>query len=336
MNTKKNNPWEEAGWLEDVQAWVRSQLTLIKIEELAAFEIYQERPWSIVLRVAVGGENYYFKASSHYLMQETRLTEYLARTCPDVSPKLVGWDLGRGWLLMRDAGLPIRTLIRNERNVDAWRAVLPSYVDLQKRLSVRVPELLQLGVMDRRLKLLPSLFIELTANRVGLLVDQPEGLTKEEHQYLLSQGGRFEQLCNRLEAFGIPESLHHDDFHDGNVFLKGGKLTFTDWGESAVTHPFFSLVVLLRSVENSLNIDPSATEIEIVRDWYLSGWSEYAPLAKLRQVAALAEQIGLVNRALTWHLVISNLPDNLKTKYASAVPSYLKDFIQSIEVNNNI
>jgi hypothetical protein len=66
-----------------------------------------------------------------------------------------------------------------------------------------------------------------------------------------------------------------------------------------------------------------------LRDWYLSYWTDYAPLAELQSVVGLAQRIGYVNRALTWQMVISNLPEALKPDYANAVPAYLQEFINT-------
>jgi aminoglycoside/choline kinase family phosphotransferase len=162
-----------------------------------------------------------------------------------------------------------------------------------------------------------------------MLIGQAQGLSSDEYQRLKACGRAFERMCAELACLGIPASLHHDDFHDGNLFLQNGRVRFTDWGESAVTHPFFTLVVLLRGAGNSLELAPEAPELAQLRDWYLGEWADFAPLAELRSVAALAGQVGLVNRALTWHRVISNLPESLKAGYAMAVPAYLQEFINA-------
>jgi aminoglycoside phosphotransferase (APT) family kinase protein len=150
-----------------------------------------------------------------------------------------------------------------------------------------------------------------------MLVSQTE-TDSDEYQRLKALQEDFERMCRELASFGIPATLHHDDFHDGNLFLLNGRVIFTDWGESAVTHPFFTLVVLLRGASNSLDLEPDAPELAQVRDWYLSQWTDYAPLAELQRVVRLAQRIGLVNRALTWHRVISYLPESLKPEYAMA------------------
>jgi hypothetical protein len=50
-------------------------------------------------------------------------------------------------------------------------------------------------------------------------------------------------------------------------------------------------------------------------------------MEELRFVVKLAQRIGYVNRALTWKMSLDDMPEELKSKYAMAVPSYLKDFI---------
>ncbi len=195
----------------------------------------------------------------------------------------------------------------------------------------RQEALLTLGVLDRRLERLPALFEQLVADESAMLLDQPDGLSADEYQRLKAFGPQFRQLCARLASFGIPETLHHDDFHDGNIFVQDQRIIFTDWGESALTHPFFTLVVMLRGLENTLDLQPEAPEVLQLRDWYLSSWTDYAPLAELQAIVGLAQRIGYLNRALTWRMVISNLPESLKPEYANAVPAYLQEFINTEE-----
>jgi len=324
-------PWQQPGWLEQAHDWIRAELKRGQVQILGEIEQPHIRPWSTVLRITADEGLFFFKATAPYFGHETALTAFLARQYPHLSPQVLAVNLDRHWLLMRDSGTPLRAPIRAGQTIEPWRDVLPLYVILQKDLSTRQPELLGMGVPDRRLERLPALFSELLTDEAAMLLDQPESLTTAEFERLKAFGPRFEQMCARLASSGIPESLHHDDFHDGNIFLQDGRIIFTDWGESAVTHPFFTLVVMLRSVENSLNVEPEAPQVQTLRDWYLALWGDYAPISQLRPVVALAERIGYVNRALTWHMLISQLPEELKPEYASAVPSYLKEFINSVE-----
>jgi len=289
------------------------------------------RPWSTVLTVKTAEGLVFFKATAPCFGHETALTAFLSGFAPQNIPQLLAVDLDRRWMLMRDSGTPLRKFIRRTRSVQRWQKVLPIFAGLQKGMASHQAELLGMGVFDRRLAVLPGLFARLISDESAMQLDQEDSLTTAEYQRLGAFIPGFTSMCARLAVSGVPETLHHDDFHDGNIFIQDESIIFTDWGESAVSHPFFTLVVMLRGLENSLDLQPDAAELDTLRDWYLSQWSEYGTVTGLRPVARLAEQVGLVNRALTWHNLISQLPESLRNEYAIAVPSYLKDFINSIE-----
>ncbi len=59
---------------------------------------------------------------------------------------------------------------------------------------------------------------------------------------------RVEATCRELVAYVIPETIQHDDLHDGQVFVSERALSHFDWGDSCVSHPFHSLTVILRMI----------------------------------------------------------------------------------------
>ncbi len=288
------------------------------------------RPWSTVMTVPTNKGMFFFKASASAFAHEAALTDYLARFRPGLFPELLAVDIQRHWMLMRDAGTPLRQFIRAEKSIARWREVLPLYVDLQKDMMERTAHLLALGTLDRRLTKLPEMFEGLIADEAAMMLDQEESLTSEEYARLKNFGPEFARMCETLAAYGIPETIHHDDFHDGNIFIREGRILFTDWGESAVTHPFFTLIVMMRGVDNSMGVDFSI-EAEQVRDLYLQHWTSYASMDELKSVVRLAQRIGYVNRALTWKISIEGMPVERRAEYAMAVPSYLKDFVHTVE-----
>ena len=323
--------WHQLDWQVEAKAWIYSVLDKNNLRLTGEIEQPHIRPWSTVMTVPTNAGMLYFKASASIFAHETALTDYLASFQPEIFPSLLAVDTKHHWMLMRDAGTPLRQFIRTEKSIARWKDVLPLYVELQKAMAERTIHLLALGVMDRRLVKLPELFENLIADSSAMLLDQEESLTSEEFARIKNYGPEFARMCERLASFGIPESIHHDDFHDGNIFIQGdGKIILTDWGESAVTHPFFTLVVIMRSVDNSFGTDFSL-ESEEVRDIYLQHWTSYAPLNELRTIVKLAQRIGYINRALTWKMSLENMPQELKAEYAIAVPSYLKDFINGPE-----
>jgi hypothetical protein len=322
-------PWEQPGWLIDARKWIHTVLENHGLRQTGEIEQPHIRPWSTVLRVPTDRGDLFFKATAPVLEYEAALTNFLFRLYPENSPDLLAVSLERGWMLMRDSGTLLRAFIKSEKSLERWRAIMPLYVGLQKQMMSHASQILALGVPDRWLKTLPEQFERLVADEPAMLVDQPESLTSDEYRRLRAYTDKFEKLCAQLNSHAIPASLHHDDFHDGNLFIQNDRVIFTDWGESAVTHPFFTLVVMLRGASNSLDLEADAPELAEMRDWYLKQWADIAPLDELRSMVGLAERIGLVNRALTWHRVISSLPAGLQPKYAFAVPAYLKEFINS-------
>jgi len=321
-------PWEQPNWQTEAHEWIQSILHKNDLRLTGKIEQPHIRPWSTVMTVPTQNGMLYFKASADIFAHETALTDFFAKFRPEIFPELIAVDLDRHWMLMSDAGLPIRQFIRAEKSITLWQKVLPLYVSLQKDLTPHVDELLSLGMMDRRLKKLPALFEALIADEGAMLLDTEDSLTTEEYVRVLEAVPEFTRMCKKLASFGIPETIHHDDFHDANIFIRDEQIILTDWGESAITHPFFTVVVMMRSVDNSMGMDFSP-EAEQVRDLYLQNWTSYAPLGQLQSVLKLAQRIGYVNRALTWKMVIDQLPETKKPEYAIAVPSYLKDFINA-------
>jgi hypothetical protein len=337
--SKQTLLWESPAWREEAIEWIRSLLAERNMQLRGEIEQPHIRPWSTVMRVPTDGGTVFFKASAPYLAHEAGVTEYLTYFRPELFPELYGTDRGRGWMLMADAGVPLRQHVRSEKSFARWDAIMPLFAQLQKDLAAHTRDLLALGMMDRRLEVLPQLFEGLLSDEPAMMVGLEDGLTAEQYKQLQRSVPEFREMCERLRAAGIPESIHHDDFHDANIFLRDGRVLFTDWAESAVTHPFLSLVVMLRGAGNSLEMfyeeegfeaGPDTPEIAALRELYLRSWSEYGSMEELLGLARIAERkVGYVNRALTWAYVISHLPPEMRTEYAGAVPAYMQEYLSS-------
>ena len=321
----------QPGWRETATAWIDARLAALNLTLAGPIDQPHLRPWSTVLRVPTRMGLLYFKAVAPVLGHEPGLTAALARWRPDCMPEVLAVDPARGWLLMRDAGLPLRARIRAEGNLQGWHNVLPLFARVQIEMAGRLDELLALGALDRRLAILPAEYERLLADTGSLLLDQPDGLTREQHQRLIALSPRFADECRRLAEFGLPETLHHDDFHDGNIFVRGQRCTFTDWGESCAAHPFFTTVVMLRSAAHTLGLPAGAPEIVALRDRYLEPWESWAPRGTLLEAFALAQRLGMVCRALTWHRVVTSLDEPYRSQNAEAVPGWMGEFLEIFE-----
>jgi Phosphotransferase enzyme family len=222
------------------------------------------RWWSTVLRVPTIDGALWFKANAPPHAFEAGLPAILERVSPGHVFELVALDADRGWLLIRDCGERLRELVSSSSDLFHWRKLLPEYAELQLALAPHAGGLLAAGVPDERLAVLPAQLGRPARRSRGLHGRPENGLTTEEHERLETLLPEYADTCARLTAFGIPETLQHDDLHDGNVFVRDDRQLILDWGDAVVSHPFFSLSVALEGavawglddVENSVDIAP--------------------------------------------------------------------------------
>ena len=200
---------------------------------------------------------------------------------------------------------------------------------VQIGLAKHVTELLSLRLPDHRLSILPTLFTGLLTDEESLLIDQEEGLTSAEFRQVKDKASRFEQTCAELSAYGIPESLNHGDFHDGNILLRDGRITFFDWGDGSVTHPFMSLRTFFVSIEISLRLeDYSFTpEMEALLNLYLKPWEQFASQEELAEAYRLSKPVASVLKALLWQEGITKMEPVTRREYAWIVPELLREFL---------
>ena len=154
-------------------------------------------------------------------------------------------------------------------------------------------------------------------------------MTSAEWKQLKEMRPRFEQICSELAEVGIPESLNHGDFHDGNVLVRDGRITFFDWGDASLTHPFVSLRTLFVSVEIALDLDDYSLTPEMVDLLYryLEPWQKFASKDALLDAYSLSRPVASIVKALSWHKTISPLEGSLRAEYAWIVPEVLREFL---------
>jgi hypothetical protein len=313
-------PWVQPRWLSEASGWIRARLADEGLKLVGEIEQPHVRWWSTVMRAPTTAGDLWFKANAPPHAFEASLLEILEGVRPGCVPELVASDPARGWLLMRDGGTRLRDVVRSRRDLHHWQTLLPSYAELQLAVASRVDDLLATGVPDERLDVLPAHLEKLLEDREGLLGGQPGRLSEEERaraHALLPELGR---TCARLAAFGIPETLQHDDLHDGNVFVRDGDYLFFDWGDSCVSHPFHTLVVTLRAVAHRLGLPPGSHDLLRLRDTYLERFSAYGSLDELRAAADLAHVTGTAGRTLAWRRFLVAREPEFRVDDAETVP----------------
>jgi hypothetical protein len=261
------------------EAWIRAQ-----VDPVGPIEMAHGRPWSTVLRVPLADGIAWFKACAPVQAFEPRLTAELFSRWPDRVPEVLGRDDQRAWLLLADAGTPMRGL---GNPPEAWLRALPRYAELQRGEARHARDHLGHGVPDLRVATWPA--------RYDDLVNCDLPLDSHEIRWLREFAAHFAELCGELAARRVPETIQHDDLHMANVYQDGERLRVLDWGDSSISHPFASLVVTFRFLEEFNKLPPGDPWFARLRDAYLEPWGH-----GLTDAFALASVTGAFAHTFAW------------------------------------
>jgi hypothetical protein len=273
--------------LEAVEEWIRAYV------EPAGLDEPRERPWSTVIRLPLtDGGAVWFKACFAVQSFEPRLSAALFERWPDRVGEVLACDEERAWLLLGDAGEPLRTI---GNPPEAWRRILPHYAELQRGETAFADDHVRHGVPDLRLDTVPARLEAALGDDLPL----PAGDVTRLRDFVPT----LEALCTELAASGVPASVQHDDLHFGNVFMADAVWRILDWGDASVAHPFASTVVTFRFLEEQNGLAPGSPWFRRLRDAYLEPWGRGHA-----EAFDLAQRVGIFAHACAWSRQRSFLP----------------------------
>ena len=286
--------WTDPLWLAEAHEWIEEQVARLGGDVVGPIDQHHVYPWSTVMRVPTARGDVYFKANHDASRWEAALVLLLSARRPDCVPPLLAVDLERGWMLMADAGARLRDIVERERDLTRWLEILPLYAGLQIELSVNVDGMLALGVPDLRLSKLPAKYEE--------MLDDLVDLAPSDRRRLVGNVTRIREMCEEMAGYGVQETIQHDDFHDGQVFVRGGHYLLLDWGDACVSHPFFTLAVTLGGgLAWGLDDIQGSVDVTPFRDAYLIPFEQVAGKADLRATSETAMRLGWICRAVNGH-----------------------------------
>ncbi|MFJ4920534.1 aminoglycoside phosphotransferase family protein [Streptomyces sp. NPDC088725] len=284
-------PWEREPWRESALGWTRRELSAHGLRETGPRKV-RLRPWSVLVRLSVGDkEAVWFKANPPASSFEATLTEALSRWVPEHVLKPLAVDRDRGWSLLPDGGPLFRDVLdQGPADPYAWEEPLSRYADMQRTLMSHTEEVESLGVPKAHTAALPEVF--------DRIVQSNGTLESADVEQLRELRPRLVDWCAELAGMGIADALDHSDLHDGQLFApRPGRLTFFDWGDAAVTHPFCSLLVPARAARERFG--PGV--LPRLRDAYLEPWTSSGLTApELRRAVSLACRLATIGRACSW------------------------------------
>jgi hypothetical protein len=290
--------------------WIRTHVV-----PSGSIELASDEPWARVWRVPVGATTVWFKQCAPVQAFEPRLTVALYDRWPDRVPEVVAWDVARAWLLLADAGTPIRALGNPPEH---WLAVLPRYAELQRGETHHATEHVASGVPDLRVETLHTRYED-------RLLTGAVPLNDGEGARLRGFAARFAELCAELAAAGVPASVQHDDLHAANLYINGDERRVLDWGDASIGHPFASLVVTFRFLEETNRLSPDDPWFERLRDAYLEPWG-----SGFRPAFELAMCVGSFAHAIAWVRQRDALPPARQPEFDVAFRTVLERALQEM------
>lgn len=265
----------------------------------ATWHVVKDTDLTYLVVGQVDAARYFAKAVTDISRGETGLSALLAERHPNLVPDVIAIDSARNWLLMRDIG---GEALRARPDVSRYEAALRQYAQLQRQEIDQIETYLSYGILDRR----P---VKLKDEIRTYLPELCAGLEQYKAETVLALQDEWIAMCDEL-ATGMPMSLEHGDLHGGNIFWRErtDDLCILDWGDATVTHPFFSVRVFWNALYDLLPEEDEVAwykQIQTMRKVYLEAWSGVATEGVLWRHWLIAEELGCVYRALSWHVYVT-------------------------------
>jgi len=320
-------PWARPGWQREAAAWMTAELNQRGWTPTGLPELVRSWSLSYVMRMEASTSDsaekvysaetqwFYFKTSLDLplFVNEAVVTKELAALFPGHIPCPTAVEAENNWMVLEDFG----TMIGHEAPLEDRLQILEQYGAMQVKSAELTEQLIALGCIDRRLVWM--------ARQIEPLITHPEtakALTVEEAVQLRRLVQPLRRMCRKLADFAIPDALIHGDLHGGNVAGKSGQtepLLFFDWTDSAVSHPFFDMLLIY--------IEKETAEREQMRDVYLAHWLDYEPMERLLESWRLAEVLASVYHAVSYLYIVEGVEDWGKKEMDWALPYWFRKIL---------
>ncbi|CAM2735889.1 Predicted phosphotransferase related to Ser/Thr protein kinases [Legionella steigerwaltii] len=306
--------------------WAQNYLNQQGYSIQEPFKTMHSASWAKVYQIATTKGFFYLKQIPKAFAIEPNLLLYLRSFFPALVPEVLGTNPDLHCFLMSDRGTPLGESLAINYQIELAREALKSYVTIQTGLISQIDSLLALGVPDWRLANLPDLYLNLL-DESDFLKD--EGLSTHELQQLISLHPRFVTLCQQLAQYAIPETIEHSDFHENNILHQVQHLTLIDWGESVISHPFFSLISFLMGMMRNHQINEQNGIYGVLRDSYLSHWHAFESQERLLNAFALAKRLSPIKYCLSFYRLTQCPGWYAIERHQGRVAKVLRTFLQS-------
>jgi Phosphotransferase enzyme family len=238
LNGENKNPFARIGWIDEAFAWIRDSTGRNFSCRTPTEQLNAGGGFSLLRFGSDDGRDCWLKATGEPNIHEFSVTCCLSQLCPGSMPKLIATKKEWNAWLTEDAGRPLSDSPRSAVLVSA----VQSLASLQLQTIIDVDLLLAAGAFDQRLPVLSSHVDEVIAYLIDAMARQSSTkVAPLGRDRILALGEILRDVCVRLEALGIPDTLIHNDLNPGNVLYDGTGCVFIDWSEAAIGNPFLAI-----------------------------------------------------------------------------------------------
>lgn len=307
------------------KAWAQTSLINLGYVIQGSMEVIRAMPWSQVSRFSTSRGYVYFKQMAPQFAVEPLVLSFLAQRYFYCIPPLLASNAELRCFLMPDVGTRLREKLKMNYQIEIATKVLTTYADIQLNTMKDIAGILSLGVKDWRLKRLPDIYLQLLAQEELLRTD---GLTQDELRTIQHLYSRFVENCEQLAQLGIPETVEHGDFQDNNILINDKKdIIINDWGDTNITHPFFSLGSWLDSARRHHGLQKNSAQYKALVNAYLEKWQQYALIDELHNAFLVAERLRPVLFSINFQRVTTCPGMEALGEFKGYIATALREFI---------
>lgn len=304
-------------WLAQAVHWTDAVLESLDVVRTGPIEQVRRRDWSTHLRVPTDQGRLWFKANHPGRFHEAAVLGCMADAVPGHVAPPVAIEPARGWMLTPDHGATLDSLpVADER---VWTRLLTGFADVQRKLLPHGARLRTAGLttMD------PAAASNFVSNQLllhsGVPPEHPLHLAPAAADRLQASLGEIDAAAEALGAAGVPLSLQHCDLRPGRAFIPAGSsepLRFVGFADTYWAHPFSSLLVPLRLMQEQWQAPTDDPRIHRVLGSYLECWTDFAATPQLHAAVEPALRLGQLQGYAAWLRILIHEEDAQMARYA--------------------
>jgi hypothetical protein len=280
------------------QAWYRIdgiQDIIDTVQTRFGVQPVQVRSWerSTVWRIPTQDGNRYLKIVPPMFGFEPTLTTWLHQHFPENSTPTLDW-FGRNQMLMADyGGRPLTP----DLGLPAFEHALATYAKMQVELCQHVGVLKAMDVPYRPVQWIADCVESFLLEDANLMRGKFP-LTEVQVQTIRDALPRIQTACHTLSNSAIPDTLEHGDLWFGQIMMRDGTSIFTDWSDSAMTCPLFSLPFFVAEKDDLPN---TADALSRITGAYLNEWCVFASRETIDSLIPHVNILSPLYTALRYH-----------------------------------